>query len=232
MPNTFPYHGLKTPRKSPSLNTIDVLGAGLMLVGILLLIIGFEEASNFSSWTSAKALAPILVSLPILLGFLFFERHITLRDSKSIEPVFPWRFCADRVIVGILMNAFLSGAVFTSCIIQIPLRFQAVNNESPWHAGVRLVPFGIAVPVGACFVAAICGNRRLPPIYMLFFASILQILGLVFMSRLTLGRILWKGQYALQFMTGIGCGLSVGVVTLMTPFAIEKRDLGRFYFPA
>jgi hypothetical protein len=116
--------------------------------------------------------------------------------------------------------------VFTSCIIQIPLRFQSVNNESPWRAGVRLVPFGIAVPIGAGLVAAVCGKRRLPPIYMLLLASVLQILGLVFMSRLYLDNILWNGQYGLQFMTGLGCGLSVGVVTLITPFVIEKQDLG------
>lgn len=127
-------------------------------------------------------------------------------------------------------NAFLSGAVFTSCIIGIPLRFQAVNNESPWRAGVRLIPFGIAVPVGAALVAAICGKRRLAPIYMLFCASLFQILGLAFMSRLTLSRVLWKGQYGLQFITGLGCGFSVGVVTLMMPFVIEKRDLGKYFF--
>jgi hypothetical protein len=106
-----------------------------------------------------------------------------------------------------------------------------VNNESPWRAGVRLIPFGIAVPVGAGLVAAICGKRRLPPIYMLLLASVLQILGLVFMSRLRLGHILWNGQYGLQFMTGLGCGLSVGVVTLMTPFVIEKQDLGEPVVP-
>lgn len=201
-----------------------------MLAGILLLITGFEEASNFAPWVSARTLAPILIAVPVFGAFFLYERHVTILRIKSVEPVFPWRFCTNRVVMGILINAFLSGAVFTSCIIQIPLRFQAVNNESPWKAGVRLVPFGIAVPVGAGFVAAVCGKRRLPPIYMLILASVLQILGLVFMSRLTLDRVLWKGQYGLQFMTGFGCGLSVGAVTLMTPFAIQRRDLGRSTF--
>lgn len=117
--------------------------------------------------------------------------------------------------------------MFTSCIIQIPLRFQSVNNESPWRAGVRLIPFGMAVPVGAGLIAAICGKRRLPPIYMLLLSSSLQILGLVFMSRLRLEDILWKGQYGLQLVTGLGCGLSIGVVTLITPFVIERQDLGK-----
>ncbi|KAF2248052.1 putative multidrug resistance protein fnx1 [Trematosphaeria pertusa] len=225
MPNRFPYHGGSTKAKPTDLRNIDTVGAALMLVALTLLITGFEEASNFMPWISAQVLAPILVSLLAWVAFLSYERAVTSRGNNRPEPVFPWRFCTSRVIMGILINSFLCGAVFTSCIIQIPLRFQAVNHESPWHAGVRLIPFGMAVPVGAFLTAAICGKRRMPIIYMLFVASLLQALGLAFMSRLTLERVMWKGQYGLQFVTGLGCGMSIGVVTLMTPFVIEKRDL-------
>jgi hypothetical protein len=103
MPNHFPYHGRATAKKSPRLGTVDGVGAGLMLTGILLLITGFEEASDFSPWVSARVLAPILVSVPVFVVFFCYERFITLRESKQTEPVFPWRFCCSRVIIGILM---------------------------------------------------------------------------------------------------------------------------------
>lgn len=132
-----------------------------------------------------------------------------------------------NLLLTVISNAFLVGAVFTSCVIQIPLRFQSVNNESSWRAGLRLIPFGVATPIGGACTAAICGKRKVPVIYMLFPAAILQILGLIFMSRLTLENILWEGQYGLQFVTGFGCGISMGVVTLLTPYSTQKRDLGR-----
>ncbi|KAF2736979.1 putative multidrug resistance protein fnx1 [Polyplosphaeria fusca] len=225
MPTNFPYHGRSTRKHIRDRRKLDLIGAGSMLAGITLLITGFEEASNFAPWTSARVLGPLLISLPAWIGFLATERQVTLSGSDRPEPVFPWRFCASRVVMGVFANSFLSGAVFTSCVIQIPLRFQAVNNESSWYAGIQLIPFGVATAVGGAFAAVIVRNRKLPVVYMFFPGAILQVLGLVFMSRLTLDYIVWKGQYGLQVLTGFGCGISMGAVTLMTPYVIEKRDL-------
>lgn len=86
----------------------------------------------------------------------------------------------------------------------------------------------MAVPVGAALTAAICGKKRLPIIYMMFVASILQALGTGFMSTTTMDRLSWSGQYGLQFVAGTGCGFAVGSVTLMMPAVIEKRDLGAY----
>lgn len=74
-----------------------------MLVALTLLITGFEEASNFMPWISAQVLAPILVSLLAWVAFLSYERAVTSRGNNRPEPVFPWRFCTSRVIMGILM---------------------------------------------------------------------------------------------------------------------------------
>ncbi|PSN70502.1 hypothetical protein BS50DRAFT_599082 [Corynespora cassiicola Philippines] len=183
---------------------------------ITLLITGFEEASNFRPWRSTQVLAPIVASVPFLLAFLLHERFMTLKKSGTIQPIFPWR-----------LNTFSSGAVFTSCIIQIQFRFQAVNNESPWQAGLRLIPFGVAVPIGATLTAVICGNKRLPIIYMMFSAFFLQALDAGFMSTMNIHRFSWNGQYGLQFLAGTGCGFAVGSVRLMMPAAIEKGDLVR-----
>lgn len=103
MPKDFPYQGQRITRKAPRLGTVDGVGAALMLIGIILLITGFEEASDFLPWASAQVLAPILVAIPVLVAFFCYERFITLHESKQTEPVFPWRFCRNRVIMGIFM---------------------------------------------------------------------------------------------------------------------------------
>ncbi|KAL9116207.1 MAG: hypothetical protein Q9227_000578 [Pyrenula ochraceoflavens] len=225
MPKDFPRGGPDNADNKFELRNLDAVGATLMLAALALIIAGFEDASSFSPWKSAKVLAPIIVSVFVFVAFLVHERIVTLRGSNRPEPVLPWRLLTSRVIVGIILNAFLTGGVITSCIIQIPLRFQSVNNESAWHSGVRLIPFGVGIPIGAGLTASICGKGRMPIIYMLIPSVVLQILGLVFMSRLTVAHITWGGQYGLQFVTSLGCGFSIGVVTLMTPFVIEKRDL-------
>ena len=117
--------------------------------------------------------------------------------------------------------------MFTTCMIQIPLRFQAANGESPWHAGIRLIAFGLAGPIGVAIAFGICGKRRLPPIYLLVAGCLLQMLGLVFMGRLSLNDVEWKGQYGLQVLVGLGCGFSIAVTTVLAPYVVEKRDLGK-----
>lgn len=103
MPTNFPYQGQRVARSSPGLQKIDIFGAGLMLTGIILLISGFEEASNFSPWVSGRVLGPVLASIPVILLFIYYEKRITARADQLPEPVFPWRFCSNRVIMGILM---------------------------------------------------------------------------------------------------------------------------------
>lgn len=103
MPDNFPRHNCDTRSKSVNLQNVDFIGAGLMLAALTLIITGFEEASNFSPWTSAKVLAPILISAPLWIAFLIYERSVTLKDNNKPEPVFPWRFCASRIIIGIML---------------------------------------------------------------------------------------------------------------------------------
>jgi hypothetical protein len=59
-------------------------------------------------------------------------------------------------------------------------------------------------------------------------ASVFTILGLVFMSRVAIEDISWNGLYGLQFVTGVGCGIMMGLVTILPPFVADQEDLGMF----
>ncbi|KAF2657865.1 putative multidrug resistance protein fnx1 [Lophiostoma macrostomum CBS 122681] len=224
LPRDFPYMGDTSHTCSLQFRRLDVIGAGLMLVAVTLLITGFEEASDFSPWTSAGVLAPIVVSGVAWILFLVYERHVT-PAKRATEPVFPWRFCTSRTIVGLLGNSFILGTIFITLVIQIPLRYQIVGNESPVKAGLRLIAFGAAIPVGSTSSGLLCQKRRVPPIFLFFLASLFTILGLLFMSRVAIDDISWSGLYGLQFVTGVGCGIMMGMVTLLPPFVAEQDDL-------
>ena len=125
-------------------------------------------------------------------------------------------------------NSFILGTIFITLVIQIPLRYQIVGNESPVEAGLRLIAFGAAIPVGSTSSALLCQKRRVPPIFLFLLSSIFTILGLVFMSRVAIEDISWNGLYGLQFVTGVGCGIMMGLVTILPPFVAEQEDLGMF----
>ena len=101
LPNAFPYHGLPK-RATVPFRRIDFGGFFLMIASITLLMVGFEEASNSAAWVSTRFLVPVLVSIPFWVAFIVYERHVTVSGAEGQEPVFPWRFCCDRVMMGVI----------------------------------------------------------------------------------------------------------------------------------
>ncbi|KAF2464423.1 putative multidrug resistance protein fnx1 [Lindgomyces ingoldianus] len=232
MPSNFPCESGSPRRMSYSMHHIDFLGAALLLAAVALCVAGLEEASTLAAWTSRTVLAPLVISAPLVIAFFTYEWLVTKREGRdqaegrdNTQPIFPWRFCRSRVIMGIIINSFLVGVPFTTLVVQIPLRFQVVNNFTPLQAGLRLIPFSFACPTGASLVAILASKRRLPPLYLMFASATFQTIGLVLLSTLHPGNPDWKGQYGIQVITGLGVGLAMGVTTLMMPFAIEARDL-------
>lgn len=111
-------------------------------------------------------------------------------------------------------------------LIQIPIRAQAVYGLSALDAGVRLLPFAMAVPIGSIFGAAIAEKTKMPPIYMCMGGSFIQIVGFALLSISSTGTSESKDQYGYQVIAGFSIGISLACLTVMAPFAVEKRDKG------
>ncbi|MCJ1293424.1 hypothetical protein MMC34_004979 [Xylographa carneopallida] len=122
-------------------------------------------------------------------------------------------------------NTFFTGTVFTICIISIPLRLQAVNGVSPLDAGIRLLPYGVLVPVGAFTAAIIAGRTKIPSVPVLSFGAALQMIGLALLSSLPTSGGIRTASYGFEVLAGYGTGLSIGTLVMLTPIVAEKRDL-------
>ena len=123
-------------------------------------------------------------------------------------------------------NTYLTGTIFTVCIVQIPQRFMTVNGISPFQAAVRLLPFGCFVPAIST-IAAIAMKKRVPPIYILFIGGILEIIGTVGLSKTSVSSEISASQYGFQILTGSGVGCFNAALILLVPFVVESKDLGK-----
>ncbi|OTB06974.1 hypothetical protein M426DRAFT_257371 [Hypoxylon sp. CI-4A] len=224
IPSDYPYQGLQRVKHRLDIRTIDITGAFLMFTALALLISGLEQAATLLRWTSATVIAPICVSAVVWVAFFASQWYFTHPRSR-VEPVFPWRFCQSREMMGLLVNSFMTGSVSITCIIQLPVRYQTAVGASPLQAGVRLLPFVLCGPLGVIITAAICKNRRVPPIYVGLAGSIFQMLGLIFMSRSPPETPNWSPLYGIEVLAGMGMGIGIGIVTLLTPYVVEKRDI-------
>ncbi|RWA10729.1 hypothetical protein EKO27_g4367 [Xylaria grammica] len=203
VPNDYPYQGLgvEKSKPKPKLSSIDFTGAFLMLLGLALLITGLNEAASTLVWVSGTVLAPIIVSAFAWAAFLICQWWY-VHSGSSIQSVFPWRFCQSRLVMGIILNSFFTGTVSISLIILLPIRYQTTLGVGPLEAGVKLLPFVLLTSTGAALTGSIAGLAALPSIAPAD-----------------------TGVYGLQVIIGLGAGFNIGVVTLMTPYVVEHKDL-------
>lgn len=112
MPNGFPHHGVQREERSSStrvsggrfLQRLDLVGAILLLIATLFLVAALEEADVNYPWKSAFVITLLTISGLCWIAFLIWSRRITQRERSQLrEPVFPWRFVQNRVLVGMLL---------------------------------------------------------------------------------------------------------------------------------
>ncbi|KAK0625390.1 putative multidrug resistance protein fnx1 [Bombardia bombarda] len=240
VPRDFPHQGQAHAVPGPGssvLRAVDFTGALLMLVAIALLITGLEEASTLLSWVEKTVLAPICVAAVVWVAFFLHQRWTTRRQDSGVslsEPVFPWRFCENRIILGLIISSFMTGAVSNTCIFLLPIRHQTAAGLSAIDAGIRLIPLTAGGPIGAVLGSVLSRNKRVPPLYFAFLGQIMMIMGTVFLSRQdTTGtgsgpsdnQTNWSGIYGLELIVGLGYGFAIATSTVLTPYLVEKRDL-------
>jgi hypothetical protein len=124
-------------------------------------------------------------------------------------------------------NTFLAGAVQFVCIAQIPQRFVTVNDVSPLSAAVRLLSFGAMIPIGSMIGGALMGKPRVPPCAVVLAGAVLEIIGVVLLSRISTSPQIDSAQYGFQVLAGLGTGMINSGLIILVPYIMEKRDLGK-----
>jgi len=110
MPKDFPLQGQVThpqathhPHRAQStLRRLDVLGAVLLLLSIVTLTAGFEEAGSLFPWKSAYVITLLVLGGVLTISLLTWEHHLTKNDGV-MEPILPSRFFSNRFVSAILL---------------------------------------------------------------------------------------------------------------------------------
>ncbi|KUJ13244.1 MFS multidrug transporter-like protein [Mollisia scopiformis] len=208
-----------------SVQRVDILGTVLLLAVNTFLVTALEQAASGTPFRASLVLSLLMLTVVILGGFLMWEWYITTRRTLP-EPVFPWRFVQNRVAAGMFLNSYFAGTIFLVCTVQIPQRFETINKDSAFRAGIRLIAFVLFVPTSSAFAAILLGKSKIPHCWILLSGCILNIAGTVGLSMTSTSTTINSSQYGFQILTGIGVGLFNGVLILLIPYVVEKRDLG------
>ncbi|GKZ36121.1 hypothetical protein AbraIFM66950_007028 [Aspergillus brasiliensis] len=109
-------------------------------------------------------------------------------------------------------------------MFQLPQRFQIVNQLTPFQAAVHFIPFTIAGPVASTLAPGVAKLFKIPLLYLVLFASLLQVVGYALLGTLPESLSIAAAQYGYQVLAGFGCGINITLLILIAPFTIEKRD--------
>ncbi|KAF3001622.1 hypothetical protein E8E14_007659 [Neopestalotiopsis sp. 37M] len=178
---------------------------------ILLELVPSHKYAKYTSSVSG------VYSISLLLGPI-------LGGAISEGTTWRWVFLLNRVWVGMMLNALFLGAPWFCAMFQHPQRLQIVNNLSPLQAGVRFIPFTLAAPFGSVFAPTVAKVGKVPPIYLVIFAAVLQVIGFALLSTLPSSETVMAAQYGYQIIAGFGCGINITLLILMTPFCVQERD--------
>lgn len=203
----------------------DALGAFLLLGASILLVAALEEGGIRFAWNSAIIIVFFTISGALWIAFFVWEWYAS-REGSKVEPMFPWRFFGNRVWIGALVGLFFSGGPLTIAVIELPQRYQIVNASSPLDAGVKLLAYAAACPVGVVMASMATGRLRFPFITVMLLGTVLQTVGFALLSTLPTYKQDWNGQYGYSVIAGLGTGSTIGSLYMLGPIAVDKKDQG------
>ncbi|CAD6444310.1 497df385-445e-4097-bfd8-b7a1fd65287b [Sclerotinia trifoliorum] len=229
MPAGFPDNRpskaiLFSPKKSNLRGEIDYVGFLLLPTACVFLIVAFEEAGVAFAWDSALVITFLVLAFVLLCLFFAWQRLLFLRQSAR-QPVIPWVFLKNRVLMGIYIYAVLSGVPFVTLVIEIPQRIQSISNTSTLIAGVRVLPYTMSIAVGSAITGGLTAKGRIPPLYVLIAATSLQTLGTGLLYSIPVAPHIPASFYGYQVLAGMGVGLGLTTLLNIAPFIVEKQLL-------
>ncbi|KAJ2808807.1 hypothetical protein H4R20_000627 [Coemansia guatemalensis] len=122
---------------------LDYVGIPLIVACISFIIVGLNVGGTIMQWTSPATIG-CLISGAVLLGaFVMVE----LRFARV--PLVPmWLFTVRNLVIAFSVT-LLCGMTMFAIIFYMPVYFSAVFGANAMHAGLLVLPFGMALSVSS-----------------------------------------------------------------------------------
>lgn len=129
------------------LKRVDLPGALLLAVALVLLLLGLNSGGNLLAWTHPLVLTSLLAAAVAFIAFVLVE------EKYAAEPVIPIRQLLNRTAASVwLTNWFMSMSRF-GLLFYGPIYFQ-IQGYSAAETGLRFIPESVAVGITSIF----CGT--------------------------------------------------------------------------
>jgi EmrB/QacA subfamily drug resistance transporter len=198
-------------------HAVDYLGAA-MLAGALSAIVLYTSLGGTTlPWSSPMMLTTVVLGVLLLAAFLVVER-------RAAEPILPLRLFANRVVSVASAVGFVVGVALFGSVTFMPLYLQVVKGHSPTASGLLMTPMIAGVLLSSISSGQLIsrtGRYKLFPVVGTLVAGV----GLYLLSGLRVDTPAWQAAVDMAVL-GLGIGLVMQVLVLVTQNAVDYRDLG------
>ncbi|KAL8965103.1 MAG: hypothetical protein Q9183_004028 [Haloplaca sp. 2 TL-2023] len=191
------------------LKRIDFVGGFLSIAGMLLFMAGFQWGGYQYPWGSAHVLAPLLIGVALLVTFCVWEWKF------AKYPMFPSRLKQNpRILILTLIITFISGANFFSVLLFWPTQAYNVYGQDPIGVGIRGIPIGFSILVGAFIVLWLLSIFRGHNRELMIASSVLMTAGTGALACATADNL--STLWGLLVIAGLGIGGIVVPASIIT----------------
>ncbi|KAL4982519.1 major facilitator superfamily-domain-containing protein [Aspergillus falconensis] len=206
-------------------NRLDFVGSFLSICWLIPLLFALQEGGSDYGWDSSEVIGTLIGGIVALVVFLAYEAWLQHRTDSAREPIFPLRFIRDPMQGLLLLNVLLTGFAFYTSIINLPQRFQIVNDVSASRAGVLLLTMTLVLPLFSLVAGAVTAKAPQVTFTLLTFGTVLILTSTACFSNLPDSHAIAGRQYGFEVLMGAGLGIvsTTQYVTLKMTF--PSRDM-------
>jgi EmrB/QacA subfamily drug resistance transporter len=202
--------------------SLDVLGAGLVTAGMLLLVYTIVEAPAVG-WGDARTVAGFAVAAAILAIFAAYE-------ARHPNPVFPFSIFRVKGLAAADVTMVTAMAGFYTMFLFITLYLQNVLGLSQLASGAAYLPPSLGVAVSAGVATNLMGKVGTRPV--IVGGALLGAGGIFWLSKIPVDGTYWANVLSPIMLTAFGLGgVLVGTTTAaQTGVSPDKAGLAAALF--
>jgi EmrB/QacA subfamily drug resistance transporter len=196
---------------------IDYLGAGLIAVGVSVILVWVSFVDTSFAWVSWQTFAMVGAGLVLLAIAVWVE-------SRAAEPVVPLEIIRQRTTALAILASLAVGMAMFGGAVFLGQYFQIGRGYSPTEAGLLTIPLMAGVLVSSTISGRlISATGRIKPYIVA--GTIILVGGFAVLATMDHQTSLWIVGTGMA-LVGIGVGMSMQNLVLSVQNTVALRDIG------
>lgn len=206
---------LRDPDADP--RRIDIVGALSATLGIMSLVYAVAEAQRYG-WGSAQIIVAFVIAAVLLAFFMFDQVRL------ASQPLVPLSILRNRPVAVANVVAFAASAALFSTFYFFTLYTQGVLHYSPMRTGLSYLPLSVGIFLGARGIAP--KMMRIGPRWVLVTGLVLSVIGLAWLSRISVHASFTADLLGPTLLLGLGQGMATAATANLATANLPYQQAG------